>query len=290
MHRASIFDVHSAQTRTISRYIINGSTDDISPAILRAACKLHPLLRAALEVENRQDLDDLGDLEEGQTLVYPPSPSWHTAGPSDGTSPPSSPLSSAPSSPCQPPHERSSVATGPTLGLDPDPLSLGAALNPSPPGTSTFTKSAVEVQYDTALPGKRRRHAKSEAQSSVATPPALHLELDTFQPADSLPGSSNRVTQCGKKKLGPAAIRKARRAQAELRKSQSTNAVPLYKIRSQFANRTRADKAIKNTFNAKNLPAAKGAYIGLRRQVVRRYYTLEELLDQGYGLIEWDGW
>ena len=62
-----------------------------------------------------------------------------------------------------------------------------------------------------------------------------------------------------------------------------------YKIRSSLSLKYKDVANLKTSFDVKTLPAARGADIGLRHQIVPVSPALDTLLNDGFKLVKWDG-
>ncbi len=72
--------------------------------------------------------------------------------------------------------------------------------------------------------------------------------------------------------------------------SKQGNHAARYKVRSSLSLRLFEDtKEYKMDFDMSNSRAARGAYIGVRQQQDTKVKTLDELLKNGFKLVEWDG-
>ena len=65
--------------------------------------------------------------------------------------------------------------------------------------------------------------------------------------------------------------------------------IPYRKVRSSVSKKFATVQTYKTAFNAKALLVARGAYIGLRCKNGKSYSTLQDALDAGCKLVEWDG-
>lgn len=63
-----------------------------------------------------------------------------------------------------------------------------------------------------------------------------------------------------------------------------------YRIKSSMIAAYGAPQTSTTSFDAANLPSARGAFVGIQQRVVRKKpFTLQELMDKGFELRKWDG-
>lgn len=83
-------------------------------------------------------------------------------------------------------------------------------------------------------------------------------------------------------------VRRVRRFRSEAAKVPD-GAIPIPKIRSSLSKRLQGFAVIRNEFAVSKLPAARGAYIGLRRARGKHLKSVKSLLAEGYTYVPWDG-
>lgn len=76
-----------------------------------------------------------------------------------------------------------------------------------------------------------------------------------------------------------------RRAAKRLVQKVKSPTVPRY----SSSNKYRGVRPLRVSFDAKDLPAAKGAFVSKCQKTGTREYTLEELIADGFTVVEWDG-
>lgn len=69
----------------------------------------------------------------------------------------------------------------------------------------------------------------------------------------------------------------------------ATNSMPYRKTRSSLSKKYQHPLAIRTAFDASNLAIAKGAFIGVCCKDGRVYRNLQEALEDGLQLVQWDG-
>lgn len=130
-------------------------------------------------------------------------------------------------------------------------------------------------------------------QSMSRTPPASPSSLPPRQHATSTPPSlspnepstSNTPQQSmsrTRKQVGYTNRRRKRRAQDRENPSN-------LKIRSSLSKRHIALHAVKTKFSLRKLPIAEGAFIGVRDKIKPVHKSKQELIDEGFTVVEWDG-
>lgn len=188
-------------------------------------CKISEVIQQAVSERDARDEAGVDDLEPGQHLVYPPSPSLSPAD-----------------------REKHLRVRTPLSSPDTSP-------QPSPP-----------------LP-----------EGSSAEPPSLSLSGDP-------PGDAQRVKTAASPVsilLNHKKIGKARRvAKKRLKVVPST-----YKIRSSLSRRYKENSSLSlPRFKMLTLKTvAQGSWIALRSQIRRGFLQLQDYIDEGLQLVEWDG-
>ena len=124
---------------------------------------------------------------------------------------------------------------------------------------------------------RRRKKQKARANDAVDVPiTPSSLKEDTTSPP--------RRTHA---QIGKAKRRAAKRARES--NQQRDDPVPYYKVRSSLSLKNREMHVLKTQFNVVDLRHAKRDSIGTRQNIGIRHLSLEELLEQGYELVQWDG-
>ena len=96
--------------------------------------------------------------------------------------------------------------------------------------------------------------------------------------------SETRLTRAEKAKIRQKEARKSRK------KRKKAVADPAhYQLRSGWVKKFHCPRAVNSKFSAGELRAASNAWIGVKEPVIEHLPTLDELMKDGYELIEWDG-
>lgn len=62
-----------------------------------------------------------------------------------------------------------------------------------------------------------------------------------------------------------------------------------YQLRSGWVKKRYCPRAVRSKMKASDLRAASSAWIGVREPIVEHHPTLQELVNDGYEIISWDG-
>ena len=171
----------------------------------------------------------------------------------------------------------------------------------------TYQDPFLAVEYPSETPGEPGR-VPVDAEVDILVRQAVSVEQAregeeddtegqelTYGPVPLPPqplNSSSRVPVSGSAGTSVTALkgghtgRRRRRRQALAQKATDPRE---YKIRSSQSVRYREVDHLKTAFDLRNLPAAKGADIGLRRPVASVSPALRTLLRQGFKLVKWKG-
>jgi hypothetical protein len=211
-------------------------------------------LKPTVQKELKGAEDSAGDCE-GADISPPPSPLL-----SPFPSPLTTPSSSAGNSP----------TWGPSLDTNESIPALALTGPPSSTQNSDVLIQPSGPDQPTHYPALTHIHV---------SPPILQLEPTSTQPARQLPSTLTPHQRAGKR---------ARQA-----KKRAQQLDPLAgKVRSSLSKKWMQPHAIHVNWSAKLLPAAKGAFVGVRYHPHNQSkpWTLQELQEQGFRVIKWDGW
>lgn len=227
------------------------------------------MLQEACQEEDRRQNDNLGDIEDGQELDYPPD----LVDASTSSSLSVTPQYSTPSSP------RSSHMPSP---LDVDALTRKLS--------DVAMRQAFFEPAETSVPNSGPRRCRGRPSKGSQLPQRSALQLDIPKMHNT---ATDPVPPGGVSLPKNSAAKRRRRLQRALKRASAAeggnNPLPQPKIRSSVSLRHQTHKTIKSDFNSMNSPVARRAYIGLRKTISPRLRTLEELTDAGFNVIHWDG-
>jgi len=148
-------------------------------------------------------------------------------------------------------------------------------------------ETALTQEYDHAASGA----GDCEGATLDTTPPLLPPLSDTIAPRPSQSPSTHKnpsgskafQRKGGAKKDADKARRQIKRAAVKLTQPG--------RPRPSLSKKHPKPGAIPVYFNANSLPAAKGAFVSLRQKTSSgKECTLQELVDEGLKVVEWDGW
>ena len=137
----------------------------------------------------------------------------------------------------------------------------------------------AEAALPAALPG-----SFSEASSTAA--PSFCLTPDSPPANYAQPRKPKTEAARAHARKGNYA-RRQRRREAESRKPKDPAAM---KIRSSTSKRAIGLVSKQALFSLTDLSWAKGAFIGRRQPDATSVPTLDEIRDEGFEILEWDGW